>query len=123
LRLYRRMAGLVNEEEVGAMARELEDRFGQLTEPVANLIYQLRLKVLAMESDVQAINVDSGQIVIKAEGLENLDRAGLQRRVGTQTRVTRRQIWMPLHPNPAIWQAELEKILRLMHRMAHDPGV
>jgi transcription-repair coupling factor (superfamily II helicase) len=122
LRLYRRMAGLVNEEEVGAMARELEDRFGQLTEPVANLIYQLRLKVLAMESDVQAINVDSGQIVIKAEGLETLDRAGLQRRVGPQTRVTRRQIWMPLHPNPAIWQAELEKILRLMHRMAHDPG-
>jgi hypothetical protein len=86
------------------------------------LLYQLRLKVLAMESDVQAINVDSGQIVIKAEGLENLDRAGLQRRVGPQTRVTRRQIWMPLHPNPAIWQAELEKILRLMHRMAHDPG-
>jgi transcription-repair coupling factor (superfamily II helicase) len=122
LRLYRRMAGLVNEEEVVAMARELEDRFGQLTEPVANLLYQLRLKVLAMESDVQAINVDSGQIVIKAEGLENLDRAGLQRRVGPQTRVTRRQIWMPLHPNPGIWQAELEKILRLMHRMAYDPG-
>ena len=122
LRLYRRLAGLVTEGEVTAMALELEDRFGQLTEPVANLLYQLRLKVLALESGVQAINVDSGQIVIKAEGLENLDRAGLQRRVGSHTRVTRRQIWMPLHPNPSVWQAELEKILRLMHRMVHDPG-
>jgi transcription-repair coupling factor (superfamily II helicase) len=122
LRLYRRLAGLVTEGEVTAMAQELEDRFGQLTEPVANLLYQLRLKVLALESGVQAINVDSGQIVIKAEGLENLDRAGLQRRVGSHTRVTRRQIWMPLHPNPSVWQAELEKILRLMHRMLHDPG-
>jgi hypothetical protein len=29
---------------------------------------------------------------------------------------------MPLHPNPALWQAELEKTLRLMRRMIHDPG-
>ena len=122
LQLYRRMAGLSSEEEVAAMAQELEDRFGPLPKPVANLLYQLRLKVLAMESEVQAISVDSGQIVIKASGLEHLDRAGLQRRVGPQTRVTRRQIWMPLHPNPDVWQSELEKVLRLMHRMWHDPG-
>jgi hypothetical protein len=75
-----------------------------------------------MESGVQAISLDSGQIVIKAEGLEVLDRDGLQRRVGPQTRVSRRQIWLPLHPNPSLWQAELEKILRLMRRMMHDPG-
>jgi hypothetical protein len=29
---------------------------------------------------------------------------------------------MPMHPNPSLWQAELEKILRLMRRMMHDPG-
>jgi transcription-repair coupling factor (superfamily II helicase) len=122
LQLYRRLAGLTSEEEVTTMAQELEDRFGELPESVANLLYQLKLKVLAFESGIQAINVDSGQIVIKAKGLEHLDRDGLQRRVGPQTRVTRRQIWMPLHPNPSTWQAELEKILRLMHRMLHDPG-
>ncbi len=122
LQLYRRLAGLLSEDEVAAMAQELEDRFGDLPEPVANLLYQLKLKVLALESGVQAITVDSGQIVIKAEGLEDLDREGLQRRVGPQTRVTRRQIWLPLHPNQALWQAELEKILRLMRRMLHDPA-
>ena len=122
LQLYRRMAGLLSEAEIATMRHELEDRFGELPEPVANLMYQLQLKALALESGVQAINVDSGQIVIKAEGLEELDRAGLQRRLGTQIRVSRRQVWMPLHPNPAVWQAELEKILRLMHRMLHDPG-
>ena len=48
-------------------------------------------------------------------------------------RVSRRQIWMPLHlpladayagdyRNTAVWQAELERVLRLMHRMLHDPG-
>jgi transcription-repair coupling factor (superfamily II helicase) len=122
LQLYRRMAGLFNEEEIATMTQELEDRFGELPEPVANLLYQLNLKALALESGVQGISIDSGQIVIKAEGLEELDRAGLQRRLGPQVRVTRRQIWVPLHPNPSMWQAELEKILRLMQRMMHDPG-
>ena len=122
LQLYRRLAGLFNEEDIAAMAQELEDRFGELPEAVTNLLFQLKLKALALESGVQAITVDSGQIVIKAEGLEELDRAGLQRRVGPQIRVSRRQIWMPLHPNPALWQAELEKVLRLMRRMLHDPG-
>jgi transcription-repair coupling factor (superfamily II helicase) len=122
LQLYRRMAGLFNEEEIATMTQELEDRFGELPEPVANLLYQLNLKALALESGVQGISIDSGQIVIKAEGLEELDRAGLQRRLGPQVRVTRRQIWVPLHPNPSLWQAELEKILRLMQRMMHDPG-
>jgi transcription-repair coupling factor (superfamily II helicase) len=122
LNLYRRLAGLLTEDEIKAMAQELEDRFGELPEPVANLLYQLQLKVLAVESGAQAISVDSGQIVIKSEGLETLDRAGLQRRLGPQIRVSRRQIWMPLHPNPSLWQAELEKTLRLMRRMMYDPG-
>jgi transcription-repair coupling factor (superfamily II helicase) len=122
LHLYRRLAGLLTQDEITAMAQELEDRFGELPEPVANLLYQLQLKVLAVESGVQATSVDSGQIVIKAEGLEALDRAGLQRRLGPQIRVSRRQIWMPLHPNPSLWQAELEKTLRLMRRMMYDPG-
>jgi len=122
LQLYRRLAGLLTEEEIRGMAQELEDRFGDLPEPVVNLLYQLQLKVLAIESGVQAISIDTGQIVIKAEGLEDLDRAGLQRRLGSQIRVSRRQIWMPLHPNPSLWQAELEKTLRLMRRMMHDPG-
>lgn len=122
LRLYRRLAGLLSEEEVNTMAQELGDRFGKLPAEVINLMDQLRIKVLAMEAGVQAIKVEAGQIVIKADTLENLDRAGLQRRLGPQIRVARRQIWMPLHPKPAIWQAELEKILRLMGRMLHDPG-
>jgi transcription-repair coupling factor (superfamily II helicase) len=122
LQLYRRLAGLLSEDEMKAMAQELEDRFGEIPEAVANLLYQLRLKVLALESGVQAIGTDTGQIVIKAEGLEDLDRAGIQRRLGSEIRVSRRQIWMPLHPNPSLWQAELEKTLRLMRRMMHDPG-
>ncbi|MGC8879153.1 MAG: transcription-repair coupling factor, partial [Anaerolineae bacterium] len=122
LRLYRRMAGMLSLADVEAMAQELRDRFGELPSPVCNLLYQLRLKVLASESDVQSISVEAGQILIKAEGLEHLNREALQRYVGATVRVSRRQIWLPLHPDTTVWQAELERVLRLMHRMLHDPG-
>jgi transcription-repair coupling factor (superfamily II helicase) len=45
LRLYRRMAGLASMDEIEDMERELTDRFGTLPGAVANLLYQLRLKV------------------------------------------------------------------------------
>ena len=122
LRLYRRMAGLLRLADVEAMAQELHDRFGEPPAQVRNLLYQLRLKVLALESDVQSISVEAGQIVVKAEGLEHLNREALQRYVGSAVRVSRRQIWLPLHPDTATWQAELERVLRLMHRMLYDPG-
>jgi transcription-repair coupling factor (superfamily II helicase) len=122
LRLYRRMAGLLSLPEVEAMGQELVDRFGELPEPTQNLLYQLRLKVLALESDIQSISVEAGQVLVKAEGIENLNRDALQRYTGPAVRVSRRQIWVPLHPDSAVWQAELERVLRLVHRMLHDPG-
>ena len=122
LRLYRRMASLLSLEDVEAMGQELADRFGELPEPVTNLLYQLRLKVLALESGVQSISVEAGQLLIKADGLETINRDALQRYAGPAVRVSRRQVWLPLHPNQATWQAELERLLRLIHRMVHDPG-
>jgi transcription-repair coupling factor (superfamily II helicase) len=122
LRLYRRVASMLSLDEVETMGQELADRFGELPEPVLNLLYQLRLKVLALESGVQSISVEAGQVLVKADGLETINRDALQRYAGPAVRVSRRQVWLPLHPNAAVWQAELERLLRLIHRMAHDPG-
>jgi transcription-repair coupling factor (superfamily II helicase) len=122
LRLYRRLAGLMTLPEVDVMAQELVDRFGPLPPPAENLMYQLRLKILAMEAGAQAITTEEGQICVRAESLEDLDRPGLQRRLGPHVRVTRRQVWMPLHPREEVWRAELEKVLRTMARLLNDPA-
>jgi transcription-repair coupling factor (superfamily II helicase) len=122
LRLYRRLAGVTTLAGIDEMAKELEDRFGEMPGPVANLLYQLRLKVLAMEAGVKSINTEVGQIVIRADSLQDIDRDGLQRRLGPIARVTPRQLSLPLHPNKEVWQAELEKTLRLIGRMLHDPA-
>lgn len=121
-RLYRRLAGITTIRGIDEMAGELQDRFGELPEPVANLLYQLKLKILALEAGVQSVVTETGQIVIRADSLEDIDRDGLARRVSPATQVNRRQIMMPLHPKTEVWQTELEKTLRLMGRMLHDPA-
>jgi len=122
LRLYRRLAGLTTLSEIEDMAKELADRFGELPPPVTNLLYQLKLKQLAREAKVKAVVTEAGQIVIRADSLEFIDRASLQRRLPAITKMTPRQLWLPLHPNPDVWQAELEKTLRLIGRMVSDPA-
>ena len=104
------------------MAKELEDRFGEMPEPVANLLYQLSLKILALEAGVKSVVTEVGQIIIRADSLEHIDRAGLARRLSPAAKVTPRQVMLPLHPNQEIWRAELEKTLRLISRMVHDPA-
>ena len=121
-RLYRRLAGLNTLEGINEMATELEDRFGHMPEPVANLLFQLKLKILATEGGVKSVVSEVGQIVLRADTLENIDRAGLERRLNPATSVGRRQVTLPLHPKPEIWQTELEKTLRLIARMVHDPA-
>jgi transcription-repair coupling factor (superfamily II helicase) len=122
LRLYRRLADINNLKEIDNMARELEDRFGEIPETVANLLYQLKLKVLALEAGVKSIITEAGQIIIRADTLEQVDRPGLQRRLSPAAKITPRQLTLPLHPKQEVWQAELEKALRLMSRMVNDPA-
>ena len=122
LKLYRRMATLTSLEEVDAMGQELEDRFGKLPEPVLNLLYQLKLKILSRNAGVQAVGTENGQIVIKADSLETVDREGLQRRLNLGTRIGRRQIWIPLVEDEAVWQTDVEQALMMLGRQVNDPA-
>jgi transcription-repair coupling factor (superfamily II helicase) len=96
LQLYRRLAGLTVKKGIDEMRAELEDRFGPLPKEAENLFYQLLLKVDAMAAGVKAITIEEGQIVIRAESLEKVDRDRLQRRMGDRARVMRRAVWVPL---------------------------
>ncbi|GIK55986.1 MAG: transcription-repair-coupling factor [Chloroflexota bacterium] len=111
LRLYRRMANLSTLEEIDAMADELADRFGPIPDPVHNLLYQLRIKVLAERAEVTAVTTEAGQIKIRVPDLENIDRYRLQRYLGENARVSRKAIWMPRGMSTNEWQVELVQVL------------
>ena len=113
LHLYRRMASLSTLTEVNDMEQELEDRFGPLPQATVNLLYQLRLKVLAVAARVQAITSEDGQVVIKAEDLGRAEEKELQRYLGNKARVGRRQVWLPLDAQGR-WQELLPDILQVI---------
>jgi transcription-repair coupling factor (superfamily II helicase) len=113
LHLYRRLAGLSTLTEVDDMAQELEDRFGGLPQATVDLLYQLRLKILAVAAGVQAISNEDGQVVIRAEGLGGAEGKWLQRRLGNKARVGRRQAWLPLDAQDR-WRELLPDILQTM---------
>jgi transcription-repair coupling factor (superfamily II helicase) len=67
LSLYHRLAKVEHIEEVEEAAREFKDRFGPLPEPVDNLLYIVRIKILAARAKVSSISTQGRQIVIKPQ--------------------------------------------------------
>jgi transcription-repair coupling factor (superfamily II helicase) len=67
LSLYHRLARVEHIEEIEDVAREFEDRFGPLPQPVDNLLYMVKIKVLAMRAKVSSISTQGRQIVIKPQ--------------------------------------------------------
>jgi transcription-repair coupling factor (superfamily II helicase) len=114
LRLYRRMAGLVQMSQVDELEAELADRFGPLPPPAANLIYQLRLKVLGTAAGVQSISADDRRLIIRLESLEKKDRAAVEVRLGPKATVGRHQVWLSMDDDEETWRRELIQVLHTL---------
>ncbi len=110
LQLYRRMANLASLKSVAEIEQELVDRFGALPAPTSDLIFQLRLKVLAQQANIETINLEGEQIVLKADWLETANRISLQQRLEERAYVSRRQINIPLR-NGREWRTLLATVL------------
>jgi transcription-repair coupling factor (superfamily II helicase) len=65
LRLYRRMAEMTDPAVVDEFAQELADRFGPIPEPALNLVYLLRVKVLAALAGVESVIADEENITLR----------------------------------------------------------
>ncbi|MGQ9546616.1 MAG: transcription-repair coupling factor, partial [Dehalococcoidia bacterium] len=71
LSLYHKLTSVEHIEEVEDMAREFKDRFGPLPEPVENLLYIVKIKVLATRAEVSSISTHGKQIVIKPQTVDS----------------------------------------------------
>lgn len=120
LRLYRRMAGLETLREIDEIAAELADRFGPIPDPVDNLLYQLRIKVLAAQAGVTTITTENHQIHLRLN-MEGLDRHVLQRRLGVAVRVSRNGVWLLTESGTHAWQVQLVQALEKLAAL-HKEG-
>jgi len=113
LQLYRRIAGLGSLGELDDMAAELADRFGALPAMVQDLLFQVKVKLLASRCGVSAIGRDSGQILVHSPAVARLPRLELQHQLGDQARVGSRAIWVPIDDAGA-WREVLLNVLDIL---------
>jgi transcription-repair coupling factor (superfamily II helicase) len=118
IQLYRRLADVNTASDIHELRSEMADRFGLLPPPVENLIFQLDVKRLALQADVEAVTTDGDQIAVRIPGLAHLDRPDLQRRLGLNVRVSRTAIWLPRGAeDDETWR---ETLLTLLERLAQE---
>jgi transcription-repair coupling factor (superfamily II helicase) len=117
LQMYRRLAQLGSMAQIDEMEQELADRFGPLPGPARNLMYQLRLKVLARDAGVGVVGVANGRLVLRSGGGDYPEHERLQRTLGERAAVSRRDVWVPQEPG---WEEELVAVLQEMARNPVD---
>lgn len=118
LRLYRRIADLRSLAEVDALTEEFTDRFGLPPSPVRNLLYQLKIKLLAQICEISSVSNENGQIVIRFQNgfpPEELPRSFPEFRIGKTA------IWMAYRTLPD-WKDRLLAYLEELSRIQGGIG-
>ena len=111
LALYQRFARVNDLKGVDDVSDELEDRFGEHPAEVTNLLYLVRIKILAVQHGISRIGRQDGSIVVTlGEGAE-LDRNSLSAcspGVGVGTR----QVRLNISKLEKRWQDVLERVIQ-----------
>jgi transcription-repair coupling factor (superfamily II helicase) len=68
LSLYQRLARLDKLEQIKAMADEFSDRFGALPAELQNLLYAVRIKILAAKAGIESVTTEDGQLILRLFG-------------------------------------------------------
>jgi transcription-repair coupling factor (superfamily II helicase) len=111
LSLYRRVADIRSLDETVVLAEEFRDRFGPLPVDVNNLLYQLKVKILAQQAGLEAVRVENNQLALTFTNDQvpaNLPDLGAEVRVGKSS------LWLPYATNPE-WREHLIKTLFILN--------
>jgi len=65
LSLYQKLAKMEDTEPLEPLAQEFIDRFGPLPVEVENLLYAVKIKLLAAKAGIESVTTEDGQIIIR----------------------------------------------------------
>lgn len=122
LGIYQRLVQLTSTEQVDDMEDELRDRFGPLPWQAENLLYVVKLKLLAKKAHIESIYRDRDRIVLRFSGDIGGARRAMERTLGRNYEVGNNQVRMPLDNLDAEWEQPLlegvKKLAEFMDQMA-----
>jgi len=110
--LYESLVKLDKVEQIDNMAQEFSDRFGALPPEVENLLYTVKIKILAARAGIESISSEHGQIIIRLfEGLQ-FDRQQLKPILRDGIKLGFSQLRLNPKRLGGEWQKVLEEVLR-----------
>ncbi len=110
LSLYQSLSRLDKPEQIEALAGEFGDRFGAIPKEVKNLLYAVRIKLLAGKAGIESITTEDGLIVLRL--LEGMRFTPQQREIALPdgVRMGVRQISLSYKKDKG-WKGKLEGVL------------
>jgi len=111
LALYQRLVKVDNAELINDLAQEFGDRFGALPIEVRNLLYALRIKILAVKARIESIDTEDRQIVIRRFHGMPFDKQKLQPLLRDGIKLGLTQIYLSPKRLGKEWQQVLEEVL------------
>ncbi len=110
LHLYRRLANMNDIAEVETLAEEFADRFGPAPESVLNLIYQIKIKLIADAAGLISVTAEGGQIALRFPQLTESAPSRQFANLGSDSRTSKNTIWLNIRQNPQ-WPQRLVELL------------
>ena len=107
--LYRRFADAATVRQIDTLAAELKDRFGPLPNPVTDLLYVTRIRVLAADAGVKSITRAGADIVVVPARMRDL---ATDLNLGPAVRAGHEQVRITTTRIGGKWRSLLEMLLR-----------
>jgi transcription-repair coupling factor (superfamily II helicase) len=114
LTLYQRLAKLSTTQQVADMADELKDRFGPMPSQVANLLYAIEVKLLAVDIGIESIDTDDKSIVLRMVEGKQVDKALLEKTLGDGVKAGTNQVRLDKKCLGSRWRKALLQTLKAM---------
>jgi transcription-repair coupling factor (superfamily II helicase) len=112
LSLYQRLVKMDDAGLIGDLAQEFGDRFGALPIEVRNLLYALRIKILAGKARIESIDTEDRQIVIRRFQGMPFDKQKLEPLARDGIKLGLTQIYLTPKRLSKDWQKVLEEVLK-----------
>ena len=123
LEVYQRLARADSPEQVDEIGDEMRDRFGPMPEPVADLLYVSRVRVLADQAKLLSVAWADANIILRLSHPVGGAAPALAKALGPLVRVGNNQLQMSHRRGNRPWQDQLILTLRrLLRFMAQLQG-
>jgi len=114
LEIYKKLAGVKDLAALKSIGLELKDRYGKLPDEVMNLLYAVKVKLMAARAGVESVAIEHGQIVVRLiEGM-TIDNGKLESIVGDGVTIGKRQLKLDYRAMGRKWRKILEEVLKFL---------